>query len=389
MNSGASRRPRDLRLDFFRGLALWFIFVNHIPDNVVSWLSNRNYGFSDATEIFVYISGFSAALAYGAVMARSGFLLAGAKIWRRAWQIYVAHMLLFLAFTAEIAFVAQRFDNPMFADEMNVLGFLQNPDVTLFQALLLKFRPVNMDVLPLYIVLLAAFPPILWLSGKRPWSALGLSLALYVAARLFGWNLPNYPGDGGWFFNPFTWQLLFVMGTVAYRRPDVIAAALGQWRWLAPLAGLYLVFALAVALTWSFRSLEPHMPRALAQLLYPIDKTNLDALRIVHFLALAYLAILLVRPGTRWVGHPVFWPLVVCGQQGLAIFCVGTFLAFTGHSVLVEVSDSVPMQIAVSVSGFAIMTAIAALLAWYKAAERREVGAPRTGTEANAKAAAG
>ena len=47
---------RDLRLDLFRGLALWFIFIDHVPDNIVSWLTVRNYGFSDATEIFVYIS---------------------------------------------------------------------------------------------------------------------------------------------------------------------------------------------------------------------------------------------------------------------------------------------------------------------------------------------
>ena len=60
---------RDIRLDLFRGLALWFIFVDHIPTNVVSWFTVRNYGFSDATEVFVFISGYTAVIAYARMMA--------------------------------------------------------------------------------------------------------------------------------------------------------------------------------------------------------------------------------------------------------------------------------------------------------------------------------
>ena len=59
---------RDLRLDLFRGLALWLIFLDHIPANVVNWLTIRNYGFSDAAEIFVFISGYTAAFVYGRTM---------------------------------------------------------------------------------------------------------------------------------------------------------------------------------------------------------------------------------------------------------------------------------------------------------------------------------
>jgi hypothetical protein len=81
---------RDLRLDFFRGLSLWFIFLNHIPSNTVSWLTNRNYGFSDAAEIFVFISGYTAAFVYGRVMLESGFVVASARILKRVWQLYVA-----------------------------------------------------------------------------------------------------------------------------------------------------------------------------------------------------------------------------------------------------------------------------------------------------------
>ena len=149
---------RDLRLDLFRGIALWLIFLDHIPSNVVSWITIRNYGFSDATEIFIFISGYTAAFVYGRAMRERGFVVAGARILRRAWQIYVAHIFLFAIYMAEISYVATSFDNPLYAEEMNILDFLKQPDMTIVQALLLKFKPVNMDILPLYIILLAAVP---------------------------------------------------------------------------------------------------------------------------------------------------------------------------------------------------------------------------------------
>ena len=203
---------RDLRLDLFRGVALWLIFLDHIPQNIVNWFTIRNYGFSDATEIFIFISGYTAAFVYGRTMRERGFVLASARILRRAWQIYVAHIFLFTIFMAEIAYVAATFDNPLYAEEMNILDFLKQPDVTIFQALLLKFKPVNMDVLPLYIVLLLLFPPML-LAAAAP-ADLGARPARRCSTLLawkFDWNLPAYP-NGVWFFNPFAWQLLFVFG---------------------------------------------------------------------------------------------------------------------------------------------------------------------------------
>ena len=164
---------RDLRLDLFRGLALWLIFLDHIPHNIVSWLTIRNYGFSDATEIFIFISGYTAAFVYGRAMLQRGFIVAGARILKRAWQIYVAHIFLFAIYIAEIAYVASSFENPLYAEEMNALDFLRQPEITIIQALLLKFKPVNMDVLPLYIVLLLLFPLMLWLLLRNATVALG------------------------------------------------------------------------------------------------------------------------------------------------------------------------------------------------------------------------
>ena len=44
-------KGRDLRLDLFRGVANWGIFLDHIPNNIVNWVTTRNYGFSDAADL--------------------------------------------------------------------------------------------------------------------------------------------------------------------------------------------------------------------------------------------------------------------------------------------------------------------------------------------------
>src|SRR5205085_6251750 len=146
---------RDLRLDLFRGIGLWMVFLDHIPQDVVSWLTLRNYGFSDAAEFFVFISGYLAGHIYGPIIRAGNFLAALKRLWTRVWQMYVAHIMLFLLFTAQIARTVRKFDNPMYEDEFNVHNFLQHPDVLIGQALTLRYKPVDLDVLPLYISLVA------------------------------------------------------------------------------------------------------------------------------------------------------------------------------------------------------------------------------------------
>src|SRR3954471_21600227 len=179
---------RDLRLDLFRGLALWLIFVDHIPQNIVNWLTIRNYGFSDAAEIFVFISGYTAAFVYGREMENRGFVVASARILKRAWQVYVAHIFLFVIYMAEISYVAASFDNPLYSEEMGIFNFLKQPDVTMIQAMLLKFKPANMDVLPLYILLLSGVPPMLWLLLRNATLALAASVTLYALTWWFDLN---------------------------------------------------------------------------------------------------------------------------------------------------------------------------------------------------------
>ena len=364
---------RDLRLDLFRGLALWLIFLDHIPSNSVNWITIRNYGFSDATEIFIFISGYTAAFVYGRAMREHGFVVAAARVLKRAWQIYVAHVFLFAIYLAEIAYVAHSFDNPLYSEEMGVVGFLNNPDVTIIQALLLKFKPVNMDILPLYIVLLLGFAPMLWLLLRSPSLALVVSAALYTLMWLFDWNLPAYP-HGVWVFNPFAWQLLFVFGAWC-----ALGGAQRLARWinspaLVGLAGAYLLFAFAIAMTWYFPRLGAYVPRFVGEAIYPIDKTNLDVLRILHFLSLAVITIWFVPQHWPALKSRVFWPAIICGQHSLEIFCLGVFLAFAGHFVFTEVSNRVFMHVIVSAAGIAIMVAVAALVSWYRRVERQGPG---------------
>ena len=203
---------RDIRLDLFRGLALWFIFLDHIPTNVMSWLTVRNYGFSDATEIFVFISGYTAVIAYSRMMQRDGWIRASSRIYRRVWQLYVAHILLFVAFSAQVAWVSIARDTPALIEEMELLGFGDNPYQAILEAALLRFRPVNLDVLPLYIVLLAAFPFVLPAVVRWPLGVIAVSVGLYAATCHFNWNLAAYPDGKVWFFNPMAWQVVFHVG---------------------------------------------------------------------------------------------------------------------------------------------------------------------------------
>jgi hypothetical protein len=369
----AATTGRDLRLDLFRGIALWLIFLDHIPSNLVAWITIRNYGFSDATEIFVFVSGYTAAFVYGKEMRERGFVIAGAHILRRAWQIYVAHVFLFAIYLAEITYVATSFENPLYAEEMNILDFLKQPDVTIVQALLLKFKPANMDVLPLYIVLLLLFPPILWLLRLQSTVALAASALLYALTWRFNWNLPSYP-SGHWYFNPFAWQLLFVFGAWCALGGAERLEGVVHSRVTLVIALAYLVFAFLITLTWQVPGADQFVPSWMEEVIYPIDKVNLDVLRFAHFLALAVVTVHFVPSDWPILKSVWLWPAIICGQHSLEIFCLGVFLSFAAHIAMTEVSGALWMQVLASALGIVVMIAAAGLLTWYKKAEGRHPG---------------
>lgn len=367
--SAAGKSARDVRLDLFRGFALIFIFLDHMPSNTLNWLTLEHYGFSDAAEVFIFISGYAAALAYGRGMERSGFLFGAARIWRRVWQLYVAHIVVFVIFLAEVSYLDHHFQNPMFVEEMGATAFVETPDVALVQALLLKFKPQYLDILPLYIVLLLCFPPVLPALRRAPGAVLTASFLLYALTRPLDLHLSAYPDEERWFFNPFAWQFLFVIGAhcALHRlswpwRPRVVSV-------LRSLALAYIAGAFVLTLSWSVPRLAGAIPTWIAQLLYPIDKTSLDPLRLAHFLALAYLMTLTVRSDARFLAWAALRPVIRCGQQSLQVFCLGIFLSFAGQFAILTFGGALAAQIGVGVGGVALMIGLAYLITWFRDSE--------------------
>jgi hypothetical protein len=347
---------RDLRIDACRGIALWWIFLDHVPNNIGSWLTLRNYGFSDAAEVFMFVSGVTCALAYGKAWRCEGWTGVIRRTLRRSWDIYVAFLLLTLASVILVHLAG----GGRLADESNTRILLDHPGVTLAHAAILQYRPVNTDVLPIFVLLHLLFAPLLWLLLRVPNVTLGASLALYALVHVFGWTLPAWP-NGHWAFNPLAWQLLVVLGAwwmIEDRsvRPWVTS------RTALALAVVYLLLSLVIVLSSRIKPLESLIPQALSQLLYPLDKSNLDPLRLLHFLAIAVLAAWFVPRNWPWLTTPVMRGAIRCGQNSLPIYCLGVLLAFASHTTLLHISDGLAMQIALSLGGIVAMIATATLL---------------------------
>ena len=288
--------------------------------------------------------------------------MSATRILKRAWQIYVAHVFLFVVYLVEISYFGQKFGEAEHAATFNVQIFLERPAEVLYEGLILKFKPVNMDVLPLYIVLMLASPIVLWGLLRSRNITLLASIALYFAARQFGWNLPSYPEGNSWYFNPFAWQLLYVSGAWLAVGGAAASMAFIRSRALLVFGVAYLLFAFVMAMTGRHPEIAQFFPPWFVGIFNPNDKSNLAPYRFIHFIVIAALVIRFLPrdwPGLEW---RVFKPAILCGQQSLEVFCVGTFLSFAGHFVLVEVSDAIWMQILVSAVGITLLT----LLAWYR-----------------------
>jgi hypothetical protein len=380
------RKGRDLRLDFFRGLSLFFIFVDHIPNNFLGWFTLHSIAFCDAAEVFIFISGYTAALVYGRSLRQHGALFATAQIYRRVWQLYVAHIFLFMIFTAEVSYAILAVNNPMYSEELRVGDFLQEPHITIIKALLLQFQPTFLDILPLYIVLLGMFPLVLLALERGPLWALLPSAVLYALTLRHGWGVPAYPAENVWYFNPLAWQFLFVIGASAGH-----ARVSGRWpfphgAWLSQLAVLLAAFLVIVNLSWLIHWAYDPFPAILAKQLlsHTIDKTNLAPLRLLNFLALALATVYFVRPDSAFLRWRIAAPIVLCGQNSLYVFCLGIVLAVLGHFVLSEFYAALPMQLLVNIVGFALMIGTAALIAWYRTASGggpRRASVPATPSE--------
>jgi hypothetical protein len=352
---------RDHRIDFYRGLALLFIFWDHIPHNPWAYLTVRNFGFSDAAEIFVFLAGYAAVMAYGRIARRDGMAIAAFHILRRAWTLYVVHIFVLVMLMGVVFVANQQVDTRDMIQEMNLGYFIGNPQQALVDEMLLRFKPNLMDPLPLYIVLLAGLPLILPLLLRRPGLAVLASVGLYAATLWQGWNIPAHD-DGLWYFNPLAWQVLFVVGgALAVRRDHGTPTddrPLGEQPLFLLLAGWLGVSAL-LALTWKWPGLhDALMPEWLGQRLYPIDKTNLAPVRLLHFLALAYCVASLVREGP-WLQHWSSRHLARMGRHSLEVFCLGVVLAPLADMLNALGGERFSVRLLTPLLGLALMLALA------------------------------
>ncbi|MCJ2095443.1 OpgC domain-containing protein [Methylobacterium sp. J-072] len=354
----APKKPiRDARVDVLRGLALLTIFIDHIPRNAPALFTLHNFGFSDAAEIFVLLAGYSSMVAYGGLFGRAGVRATLMRIARRCLRIYLFQAGLLLA---TLVIVRIWMDLTGLTPRFGVAPLIQMGLLPgLLRGLALNALPNYLDILPLYILLLALFPAVYFGMRRGVWGVLALSGTLWLAANVDATlNLPNAAAvDDGWYFNPFAWQFLFVIGAalaMAVRAGD----GLLPWRsWAAALAWAYLAFGLLQGGSWTAWGLPDLRPLAMGA----PDKSHVAPLRLLHILALTYLIFSApaVRRLSGWRGLRL---IDACGRHSLEIFAAGCLAALIGRILYRTFDTGWPLQIAVNLTGLALMLGLAKLL---------------------------
>lgn len=362
--AATAKRPRDERLDLFRGLTMLIIFVAHLPANSWNaWIPAR-FGFSSGAELFVFCSGLASALAFGGVFTRRGLWLGTARIAYRIWQVYWAQIGLVLALIALAALLDRSFGLSVLAQQFSPL--LDDPERALLGLATLTWQPDYLDILPMYLVILALVP--VMMLARRLHVALPFLIAvgLYAAVWGRGLNLPGNPwNDAGWFLNPFAWQLIFFIGFFI-GMSWLPVPRLGDRR-LMLAAALFIL----VSVPLSFWGILDHWPLAQAtrDLIIPVsEKTDLHILRVLHFLALAYVVLSLIEPWRDRLDRGAGHLLILIGRQSLAAFLASVVLARLLGTVADMAGRSEPVVALLNLIGFALILATALVVGWFKSA---------------------
>ncbi|MFZ0255285.1 MAG: OpgC domain-containing protein [Gammaproteobacteria bacterium] len=356
------QRDREHRVDFLRGLALISMFINHIPGNIFAKITHTNFGFSDAAEVFVTLAGFAAAQAYYPAYASGEDLAATLKAWRRAGLLYFCHIASTIAAIAILAMAAIVFTQPGYLGdlvpplEFTLTPLFTDPARSYIGIATLGHQLGYFNILPMYMVLLFMLPLIMALTRASLSLLLIASVALWVFAGIFALNMPNYPNLGDWSFNPFAWQLLFVMGFalgVLWRGGRYIKIP----TWLVWVALGYLLLAL-VATRFKLWDLAPALP--LPHRLWPWDKTYVSIARLLHLLAL--MVVVMGTPLWSWlqrIPHSTF--IHAIGRNALPIYCWGSLLCVVGIVARSELNAGIAGDIVVVVSHLTVTAALAQL----------------------------
>jgi hypothetical protein len=326
--TASAKPPRDIRLDLFRGLAMLIIVVAHIPSNPWNdWIPAR-FGFSSAAEMFVFCSGLASAAAFGAVFAKRGLGLGAMRIAHRIWQLYWAQIAPFLIIVAISAWASQRPGAPDYLARLDLGWFIANPAEAIAALMTLRYIPQYFDMLPMYMAVLASLPLVVAVSRLHRLLPLALSAALWLLVQVTGANLSARPGtDWVWYFNPLAWQFLFIIG-FSFGMGWLKAPPLRDRRLMS--LALAIVLASVPVAFWGFTSAFPALAAIEPMLGYDGAPTSLHPLRLVHFLALAYLALSAIEPWrARLPRIAALKPVERVGQQTLAAFLASLPIAWT------------------------------------------------------------
>lgn len=363
------KRPRDPRLDVFRGVGMLIILLAHVPnDDWALWIPAR-FGFSDATEMFVFLSGMASAIAFGRLFDREGIIMLSARVMQRIWQIYWSHICVFIVIATLMAVAGNKPDGTSYIQSLNLVPFVTDPGRILWGLMTLTYVPNYFDILPMYMVILALMPVMLLAERLNRYLPILLMTLLWLSAQFSLVHFLAEPwSDRPWFFNPFGWQLLFFLGFFLMRGTIVSPP---NRRWLMAMA--VTVVLATVPFAWYMVLDASAFFRDAAHTLLPLtDKTTFGLLRLIHFAALAYIAFHVVGVGGHRLVHPRLYPvtrvLMKVGQQSLAVFTTG-MVAAQLIGIWLDHAGRTPFWTALAnLTGFAVLIATAYLVAWFKAA---------------------
>ncbi|PBB84621.1 OpgC family protein [Mesorhizobium sp. WSM3876] len=350
---------RDTRIDVLRALALLTIFIDHVPGTVFESMTYKNFGFSDAAETFVLISGISVALAYGGKFRPGGRLLAALKMWRRAGVLYVAHIVITMVVMALFCAAAVFAHRPELLKLINIEPLMKNTPEVLVGIVTLGHQLGYNNILPVYAALLLAAPAFVLLISYRPVLALTLSGLLWLIAGVWQIAPPNYPEPGFWFLNPLSWQFLFNIGLAAMlhvRRGGSIPVN----RWLLGLCGVYVL----AAVVWVHSPLWGKVTWFdLPVVIGGFDKTFLSLPRLLHILAVSYLIVALPAVSNLF-RTSTDNPLAILGKRSLPVFIAGTLIAMAAQVLKLINPGGVVYDSLLISAGIAMQFALAFYLEW-------------------------
>lgn len=372
---------RDGRIDAFRGLALVFILIDHIPGNVLAGFTLQNLAFADAAEVLVLLAGISAA-AGAARRVRNG-AASSLVSWslQRAAKLYLAHIAIVTITLAAFAAAALASRNgalmAVFERDILSVGAAQ----AVIGLLTLQFQPDYLNILPLYICFIAALPQLMAGVKRAPAATLTASAVLWWITGNTGINLPSTTHATGWYFNPLAWQLLFVVGLVGWTYREQIHTWITS-PFVRNVATVVAIAALCAKAPWAQLPAFAHLQFDMGWLVDPASKTILALPRLINILALAVLVYSVVPASSKWLERRAGSWLGLLGRHALPVYLTSAlFDAFTTVSRLAGARGAIYQVIANSL-GLALVTALAYALERRAKTTRTDVGRPSAEAQA-------